>query len=103
VTSVGQEEPVVAEAAEKIYKELLARGIDVLFDDRPERAGVKFKDADLIGIPVRVTVGKKAVAEGNVEIKLRSESANKMVAIGSAADEAAKIVGELKAKLNVDA
>jgi prolyl-tRNA synthetase len=103
VTSVNQEEPVVAETAEKIYTELKAKGIDVLFDDRPERAGVKFKDADLIGIPVRVTIGKKTVVDGNVELKLRTEKQNTLVAIGSAADEVARIVSELKAKLNVDA
>ncbi|MBE7022370.1 MAG: proline--tRNA ligase [Ruminococcaceae bacterium] len=58
--------------AEDIYKKLQARGIEVLLDDREERPGVKFKDADLIGIPVRITVGKKA-GEGLVEYKLRKE------------------------------
>ncbi len=57
---------------EEIYNELLASGIDVLLDDRGERAGVKFKDADLIGIPWRVVVGR-AAAEGNVELVKRSE------------------------------
>lgn len=103
VTSVGQEEEAVASTAEKIYKELLAKGLDVIFDDRPGRAGVKFKDADLIGIPVRVTVGKKAVAEGNVEIKLRTSSENKVVPISVAAETVLQIVEGLKAKLNVDA
>lgn len=56
--------------AEKIYEELKSRGIDVLLDDRNERVGVKFKDSDLIGIPIRVTVGKKIV-EDIVEFKLR--------------------------------
>ena len=60
------------ELAEKIYEEFRAKGIDVLIDDRNERPGVKFKDADLIGIPVRITVGKRA-AEGVVEYKLRTE------------------------------
>ncbi|MBE7036687.1 MAG: proline--tRNA ligase [Ruminococcaceae bacterium] len=59
-----------AALAEKIYSELRAKGIEVLMDDRDERPGVKFKDADLIGIPVRITVGKKA-SEGLVEYKLR--------------------------------
>ncbi len=59
-------------AAEKIYQDLLAKGCDVLLDDRDERAGVKFKDADLIGIPWRITVGK-SLLEGMVEIKKRSE------------------------------
>ncbi|WP_346937927.1 proline--tRNA ligase [uncultured Clostridium sp.] len=56
--------------AEKIYEDLKSRGIDVLLDDRNERVGVKFKDSDLIGIPIRVTVGKKIV-EDIVEFKLR--------------------------------
>jgi prolyl-tRNA synthetase len=61
--------------AERIYEELKSRGIEVLLDDRNERAGVKFKDADLIGIPVRIVVGKKC-GEGVVEYKeRRAESA----------------------------
>ena len=54
-------------AGEKLYEELQQAGLDVLLDDRDERAGVKFKDADLIGIPYRVTIGKK-IADGVVEI-----------------------------------
>ncbi len=60
------------ELAEKIYNDFRSKGIDVLIDDRNERPGVKFKDADLIGIPVRITVGKRA-GEGVVEYKLRTE------------------------------
>ena len=59
------------EMAEKIYGELKAVGIDVLLDDRKERAGVKFKDCDLIGYPIRVTVGPKAIEEGTVELRIR--------------------------------
>jgi len=66
-------ETAVIETAERIYAELLNHKIDVLFDDRDERAGVKFKDADLLGIPVRVIVGRKGLKEGKIEIKLRSE------------------------------
>ena len=58
------------EMAEKLYKELTEAGIETLIDDRAERAGVKFKDADLIGIPVRIVVGKKC-GEGIVEYKER--------------------------------
>ena len=65
-------EEVVA-AASKIYDDLLSMGIDVLLDDRDERAGVKFKDADLLGIPVRVTVGSRGLKNGEVEVKLRPE------------------------------
>ncbi len=67
-------ETAVIETAEKIYAELLDHGIDVLLDDRDERAGVKFKDADLLGTPVRVIVGLKGVKKGQIEIRLRSES-----------------------------
>ena len=63
LTTVNQEDPEVSEAADKLYDDLKRAGVDVLYDDRDLRAGVKFKDADLIGIPVRVTVGKKALAE----------------------------------------
>ena len=55
--------------AEEIYNSLQSAGISVLFDDREERAGVKFNDADLIGCPIRVTVGEKGLKEGMVELK----------------------------------
>ena len=57
--------------AEEIYNELKAAGVDVLLDDRKERAGVKFKDCDLIGYPIRVTVSPKTLESGNVEVKIR--------------------------------
>ncbi|OEF98641.1 proline--tRNA ligase [Desulfuribacillus alkaliarsenatis] len=68
------------ELATLIYEQLLAKGIEVLYDDRQERAGVKFKDADLIGIPIRVVVGAKA-DEGIVELKLRTTGASRDVSI----------------------
>lgn len=73
ITIVNTRDQQQMELAETIYEELTKSGLEVLMDDRDERAGVKFKDADLIGIPVRITVGKKA-AEGKVEYKLRKES-----------------------------
>jgi len=63
----------VAAEAEKLYAELEALGIEVLFDDRDERPGVKFKDADLIGFPIRVNVGGRALKDGNVEIVSRRD------------------------------
>jgi prolyl-tRNA synthetase len=57
---------------------MLADGLDVIFDDRDERAGVKFKDADLIGIPLRVTIGRKNLAQGNVELKIRKTGENQI-------------------------
>jgi prolyl-tRNA synthetase len=58
--------------AEKIYAELSARGVEVILDDRDERPGVKFKDSELIGFPVRIGIGEKSLAKGEVEIKLRA-------------------------------
>jgi prolyl-tRNA synthetase len=63
--------PEVVEAAERIYVDLKALGIEVLYDDRDERAGVKFNDADLLGIPLRLTVGGKGLKSGALELKLR--------------------------------
>ena len=67
------------ELAEAIYKELLEKGIDAIIDDRPERPGVKFKDCDLIGIPIRVTIGERNLKDGYVEIKLRKEKESQRV------------------------
>lgn len=58
---------------ERLYSELQDEGIEVLLDDRDARPGVKFKDADLIGIPIRVTLGKKSLQENKVEVKFRGE------------------------------
>ncbi|MDR3256195.1 MAG: proline--tRNA ligase [Endomicrobium sp.] len=63
----------IKEVTEKIYKELSLKGLDILIDDRDERAGIKFKDADLIGIPYRITIGEKNLANGNVELKARRD------------------------------
>ncbi len=65
--------------AEYLYQSLLASGVEVLLDNREERAGVKFKDADLIGIPLRITIGPKSLKIGKVEIKKRWETENEMV------------------------
>ena len=64
---------VMQEYADKFYDELRAEGIEVLLDDRDERAGVKFKDADLLGIPLRITVGDRKLKEGKVELKRRRD------------------------------
>ena len=73
VELLDPDQPEVVKIAEDIESALEASGVDVIVDDRPERPGVKFKDADLIGFPVRVVVGAKGLANGGVEIKLRSE------------------------------
>jgi prolyl-tRNA synthetase len=66
VTVTNMKDQTLREAGEKLYRDLQQAGLEVLLDDRDERAGVKFKDADLIGIPYRITIGKK-IADENVE------------------------------------
>ena len=78
ITNMG--DALLKETGEKLAAELEAAGLDVLLDDRDERAGVKFKDADLIGIPYRINVGKKA-AEGKVELQTRATSTSMDVAL----------------------
>ena len=100
IVSVNQDDTDVVQAGEKIYNELKNKGIEVLLDDRDERAGVKFKDADLIGIPVRITVGKKALQTGNVEIKLRTEPKPTLIPVDTAVAKTVELVNSLKQKLN---
>jgi prolyl-tRNA synthetase len=90
-------EPEVVEAVQKLENELLELGIEPLVDDRDERAGVKFKDADLIGIPLRITIGAKALKSGSVEFKARIEKNQKNAALLPAAD-AARILSERLAR-----
>ncbi len=77
-------EPEVVTASEKIYRELSESGLDVLLDDRDLRAGVKFYDADLLGTPVRVTVGMRNLKAGQVEMKLRLEKESSQVPVQEA-------------------
>lgn len=74
-------------AATALYDELRARGIDVMLDDRDARAGVKFADAELIGIPYRVTIGPKALADGEVELTPRVSGETTRVGIDAVADQ----------------
>jgi prolyl-tRNA synthetase len=82
VTPVNIKDQDIMRAAERIYDELQAAGIEVLFDDRDERAGVKFNDADLIGVPYRLTVGKK-IKEGKVELMTRATRDSQDLAVDS--------------------
>ena len=72
IVLINSKDEKQVELADKLYDELMAKGVDVLYDDRDERAGVKFNDAELIGIPYRLTIGKKA-SEGIIEIKKRDD------------------------------
>lgn len=80
-----------SEVAEKIYQDLLSKGIEVLFDNRDERPGVKFKDMDLIGIPLRITVGKK-IQDGMVEFKVRATGEQEDVLLTEIVDKIEKTV-----------
>ncbi len=80
------------EVADRLHKELSARGIDVLVDDRDQRPGVKFKDADLIGIPLRIVLGDKGLANGQVELKDRSKKEPEMVSLASIVEHVSKLV-----------
>lgn len=81
----------IVETADKIYQTLTESNIDTIYDDRDERLGVKFNDMDLIGIPIRITVGKK-LAENKVELKLRKEDTSKDVDIENIIDEIKNII-----------
>jgi prolyl-tRNA synthetase len=85
-------EPELKQAAEEIVAALSKEGVEVLFDDRDERAGVKFKDADLVGIPIRIAVGKKGLAAGQVEWKLRKGGAVELVPLAEVARKTAAAV-----------
>jgi len=86
------QDAAVREAAERLYEQLREEGIEVLLDDRDERAGVKFKDADLIGLPLRVAIGKKGLAEGKVEWKPRGGKDVELVPMGEVVEKARQAV-----------
>ena len=77
--TLGKATPEVLAAAERVYAGLAQAGVDVLYDDRDERAGVKFNDADLIGAPLRVAVGDRGLKGGTVEVKRRDQAEVRLV------------------------
>ncbi len=91
ITLMKPEDEVQAQVAERIYDELGKAGVEVLLDDRKERPGVKFKDADLLGIPVRITVGRGA-ADGMIEYKLRRDADKEELSIEDGIAKAIEIV-----------
>ena len=86
---------VQAQTAERIYKELMDAGVEVLLDDRKERPGVKFKDADLLGIPVRLTVGRGA-PEGKIEYKLRRDAEKEELSVDEGIARAIRLINSEK-------
>ena len=87
-----------AETAEQLYGIFREKGIDVLLDDRDERPGVKFKDADLLGIPVRITVGR-GVVDGLVEHKLRKETEKTEIPVREALEKTIEFILEERGKI----
>jgi prolyl-tRNA synthetase len=87
-------EPETLDAAERLYDDLGALGIDVLLDDRDQRAGVKFYDADLVGVPLRVVLGPRRVKEGKLEIKWRWDAQPKVIELEGAACRIAELIGQ---------
>jgi len=87
--------PEQVKAAEKIYHELTMAGIDVLYDDRDERPGVKFNDADLVGLPIRITIGDKSLKDNKIELKPRSAEKHELVDVDDAVSAVKRLVETL--------
>jgi prolyl-tRNA synthetase len=94
--ALNTNDPEVVRVAEALHAELEEKGIEVLYDDRDDRPGVKFKDADLIGLPVRAVVGSKSLADDRVELSLRRDRAKQMVSPAEAAARCQQLLAELE-------
>ncbi|MBN2538544.1 MAG: proline--tRNA ligase, partial [Deltaproteobacteria bacterium] len=92
ITPVNINDEELSKTAEELYGSLVANGIEVILDDRNERAGVKFKDADLIGIPIRITIGAKSLAEGKVEVRFRKSGEVEKIPIETIRDFIVKTI-----------
>jgi prolyl-tRNA synthetase len=91
LVSLNADKPGVRDAAERLYAELTDRGIEVLYDDREESPGVKFADADLLGMPLRVTVSPRTLEKDSVELKRRSETESTLVPLADAVERVAEM------------
>jgi prolyl-tRNA synthetase len=98
----GAEDSAPREAADRLYDELQAAGVEVLYDDRPERAGVKFNDADLIGNPIRVSVSTRTLERGEAEIKLRTASESVFVPLAEVVPTVQSMLAQLLLALSGD-
>jgi len=94
LAALNPDDGEVRRVAEQIYGQLLEKGIEVLYDDRDERPGVKFKDADLVGFPVRVVVGAKSLADGKVEVSLRRDRRKQLVPVVEAVSRVMELLEE---------
>ncbi len=96
---LNSDQEAVVSAAEDVYRKLVEAGIDVLFDDRPERPGVKFNDMDLIGFPLRIVVGKRGLDNGEVEVSLRRDGERRATPIPDLLPTVAGLLGELRREI----
>jgi prolyl-tRNA synthetase len=92
VVVAQQDDPSVAEAGEQVYRWLIDAGVDAIIDDRSVRAGVKFSDAELVGIPFRITVGKRGLASGNAELTDRATGETVAVSLDDLTERVRKAV-----------
>ena len=92
ITTIRGDDPAVAEAAHTVYEALQARGVDVVLDDRNERPGVKFADAELVGIPHRITIGPRSLEAGSVEVVDRATGDKRDVALDDVVSDVATVI-----------
>ena len=88
------------EQADQIYRELTEAGFEVLLDDRDETPGVKFADADLIGLPVRLTVSKRSLEKGGVELKLRRDTDSRVIPLDGVVGEVQAVISSLRDEIS---
>jgi len=93
ICTLSREGTPVSQEAEKLYEELTAAGLEVLLDDREDSPGVKFNDADLLGIPFRVTVSPRTLEKNSVELKKRSEKESEIVPLTDIVDKLKELIG----------
>ena len=96
ILSLNTDKVEIQNLSEKLYSDLLRSGIEVLYDDRDETAGVKLNDSDLIGLPVRIVVSSRNLSNGVIEIKLRSEKESNLIKIDEACDTVISLISNLK-------
>ena len=99
LVSLAKTPGAVREASEALYDGLREAGVEVLYDDRGENPGVKFNDADLIGLPIRITIGDRSLKKGQAEIKLRRQEKAAEVPVESAVEHVIERARELRAEL----
>ncbi len=93
IVALQVERPEVRQAAESLYEGLQRAGVEVLYDDREETPGVKFNDADLLGMPLRVTVSPRNLEKSSVEVRSRTEKESRLIPLSTAVEETKKALG----------